>query len=278
LNRLGGPVEPVSDQPICAGLSPAIFFQSRSTFLTGRRSVTCPFFVALHLFLLHAVTPCLVTSLAHSVLFFLAAALQTAASVSAISLSGHFPGTQIFFCLLPLSGTAGPVWSPVWCACRTFFFACSVWSLPPCRARSFFVFLALHADTFALSGHLLAAAPVRAIFSSLIHCFAQRLWHGRNRPCVTAGTTPPDARYLHASGESFIWSTAGVRMQIFYYLFCPVTSSLLSACRFSWTFLLCPRTSHACVSGAPIFFLSSHFQQLRANLNFSFFPLLFLVL
>jgi hypothetical protein len=70
LNRLGGPVEPVSDQPICAGLSPAIFFQSRSTFLTGRRSVTCPFFVALHLFLLHAVTPCLVTSLAHSVLFF----------------------------------------------------------------------------------------------------------------------------------------------------------------------------------------------------------------
>jgi hypothetical protein len=75
--------------------------------------------------------------------FFLAAALQTAASVSAISLCGHLPGAQIF-CLLPLSRTAGPVraktffvWSPVWCACRIFFFCMQrlVTSLP--RAQIF---------------------------------------------------------------------------------------------------------------------------------------------
>jgi hypothetical protein len=47
---------------------------------------------------------------------------------------------------------------------------------------------------------------------------------------------------VHA--ESFFW----VCMQS------PVTSPLSGrAQHFSWTFLLCPRTSHACVSGAQIF-------------------------
>jgi hypothetical protein len=43
LNRHSGPFEPVSDRPVRAGLSPALF-QSHNTFLTGRRSVTCTFF------------------------------------------------------------------------------------------------------------------------------------------------------------------------------------------------------------------------------------------
>ena len=46
----------------------------------------------------------------------------------------------------------------------------------------------------------------------------------------------------------------GCACRNFFYLFCPVTSPLLDAAQhFSWTFLLCPRTSHACVSGAQIF-------------------------
>jgi hypothetical protein len=114
--------------------------------------------------------------------FLLAVALQTAASVSAISLCGHLPGTQIF-CLLPLSRTAGPVraktffvWSPVWCACRIFFLHAASGHFPSCRARRFFVLLALHEDMrvenllfgqqqgcacrfflFVLSGHLFSA-------------------------------------------------------------------------------------------------------------------------
>jgi hypothetical protein len=49
-------------------------------------------------------------------------------------------------------------------------------------------------------------------------------------------------------------NSRGAHAGIFFYLFCPVTSPLLDAAQhFSWTFLLCPRTSHACVSGAQIF-------------------------
>jgi hypothetical protein len=155
--------------------------------------------------------------------FLLAAALQTAASVSAISLSGHLPGAQIF-CLLPLSRTTGPV--------RANFFLCGVRS--GVHAESFF----LH----AASGHFPPAA--RADFLSFWLCM---------KTCEWRIFYLVNSRGAHAD---------------FFYLFCPVTSSLLSARRFSWTFLICPRTSHACVSGAPTFFLSSHFQQLRANLNF----------
>jgi hypothetical protein len=86
---------------------------------------------------------------------------------------------------------------------QNLFFACSVWSLPPCRARRFFVLLALHEDMRV-----------------------ENLLFGQQQGCACR----------------------------FFLLFCPVTSSLLSARRFSWTFLLCPRTSRACVSGAPTFF------------------------
>jgi hypothetical protein len=96
----------------------------------------------------------------------------------------------------------------------------------------------------ALSGHfpgaqctffcLLPLLCAPNFFLSLLHCFAQRLRHGRNRPCATAGTTPPDARYLHASGESFSRCACRVRS----FLVCAHSFFVLSgqqqgcACRF----------------------------------------------
>jgi hypothetical protein len=127
---------------------------------------------AVYFFSLLAAAHCPVTSPAARAVFcfLLAAALQTAASVSAISLSGHFPDAQFFFlCLLPLI------------------------------VRSFLV----------------------CVHSFFLCC-------------------PVNCRGAHAD----------------FFLFCSDRSPLLCSARadFSWTFLLCPRTSHACVSGAPIFF------------------------
>jgi hypothetical protein len=156
------------------------FFRSHpagahSTFLTGRRSVTCPFFVALHLFSFVAQHFC-VRSLRHClasapVTFFFDRSFRATFCLFACqarhfslcshfplrraqfsfacrhALSGHFPGAQIF-CLLPLSRTAGPVrakkkffwWSPVWCACRIFFCMQRLVTSPAARADFLFFF------------------------------------------------------------------------------------------------------------------------------------------
>jgi hypothetical protein len=73
----------------------------------------------------------------------------------------------------------------------------------------------------------------------------------------------------------------GCACRNFFYLFYPVTSPLLDAAQhFSWTFLLCPRTSHACVSGAQIFPDQSlcHPRSKKFEFFLGIFPLLFLVL
>jgi hypothetical protein len=88
LNRPGGPVEPASDQPVRAGLSPAIFFQSRSTFLTGR-------------------------SLCWARHFSLSVCVSVAPS---FPLCGHFfPGAQTIFCFFLLSLSAPFFFSVAFC-------------------------------------------------------------------------------------------------------------------------------------------------------------------
>jgi hypothetical protein len=262
LNRLGGPVEPVSDRPVRAGLSPAIFSVAQHLF---DRSQVChlPFFFSQHFFL---TGPFLLQ------IFYFALSCHCAQkyffSACCRSASGHFPGAQIFF-LLPLCRQQRLVTS----LARAVFLLhadSSVRSLPWRTVIFFFGCACRGFSTFPLCSHFPSAA--RAEFFLAVHAEARHLCPVRSFPCGARRFLVLLALHEDMRVENLLFGQQQGCACRFFYLFCPVTSSLLCACRFSWTFLLCPRTSRACVSGAPIFFLSSHFQQLCANLNFFFLP------
>jgi hypothetical protein len=174
-------------------------------------------------FLLHADTPCPFTSLARR--FF--ACCRSAGQQDLCAPKKFF------------------VWSPVWCACRIFFCMQRL-VISPCRARRFFVFLALHADTFVLSGQQQGCACRNFLF----------VLSGQQHGCACRNffylCCPVNSRGEHAGIFLFVLS-----------------GHLFSAVRAQF-FLDAPAqpARHACVSGAPIF-LSSRFQQLRAHFFFS---------
>jgi hypothetical protein len=252
LNRHSGPVEPVSDRPVRAGLSPAFFFQSRSTFLTGRRSVTCPFFcraasfsfVSQHFFL---------TGRFLVQIFFLCPVPSPGAQIKFFSFLLPL-SAPIFFILFgrilhdrsfPLSSVCQrpcPVTSPA--ARADFFFGCACRSAPLFPVRSFtrvenllFGHLVvsacmqmsgrqcaqctffLHADTFALSDHF----PWRADKVFFACCRSTRHFFLSGRflsACTVLFFVEFGQQGVHA--ESFFWVC----------MLCPVTSPLLSARRF----------------------------------------------
>jgi hypothetical protein len=170
------------------------FFQSRSTFLTGRRSVTCPFcraapfsFVAQH-FCVRSLRHCLAS--VPVTFFFSDRSFRATFFCLFVCQARHFSPVRslplrraqcFVFYLLPLcrqQRLSAPFLCPVTSlARRLFFFACcrSAGQQDLCAPESFFLgvhaearhfslsclftraqifcFLALHADTFALSGH-----------------------------------------------------------------------------------------------------------------------------
>jgi hypothetical protein len=176
-------------------------------------------------------------------------------------LTGHILlGRAAFLC---------PVASPLPCQRASFFYFVLTGHFL-CWARHFFCFFVcvsgaplfpcpvtsthcgrclvsvVHAETFPLSGHF-HSLRARRVFFSVASCLRAQIFvlSGQQQGCACRDFFYffcPVSRGVHA--ESFFW----VCMQS------PVTSPLLDAAQhFSWTFLLCPRTSHACVSGAQIF-------------------------
>jgi hypothetical protein len=139
LNRLGGPVEPVSDRPVRAGLSPAIFSVAQHLF---DRSQVChlPFFFSQHFFL---TGPFLLQ------IFYFALSCHCAQkyffSACCRSASGHFPGAQIFFCCRSADSS---VWSLPWRA--QFFFCMQTAASGHFPGAQLYFFLAVHAEAFPL--------------------------------------------------------------------------------------------------------------------------------
>jgi hypothetical protein len=309
LNRHCGPVEPVSDWPVRASLSPAIFSVAQHLF---DQSQVChlpfcrvaPFSLSRSIFFVCPVAsplPCqraskffsdrsftllgraffLFVCVSGALLFPVLSLLPAARATFACrhALSGHFPGAQCFvffsccrslsghiplrraqcfvFFLLPLCRQQRPCAvssTPderaeifFWCACRSEaplpcpIFSPAARSVPfcllPLLCAPFFLSIACTRSGESFSGY---ACRVRS-FLVCVHNFF----------CC-----PVNSRDAHAN----------------FFLFCSVRSPLLCSARadFSWTFLLCPRTSHACVSGAPNFFSCPVTSSSCANLNFFF--------
>jgi hypothetical protein len=201
------------------------FFQSRSTFLTGRRSVTCPF-------------------LSRCTFFFCLAALFLDRSVHLRPVTSPAARAVYFFLFSACCRSAGPVCAPFLCpvsscACRNFFFVRSL----PWRADYFFACCrsAGQQDLCAPESFFWVCMLKRATFPCPVSSRARRIF------------------FLAVHEEAFP-------------LF-PVRSLLLCCARadFSWTFLLCPRTSHACVSGAPKFFPVQSLPAAARKFEFFFF-------
>jgi hypothetical protein len=192
-------------------------------------------------------------------------------------LTGHFLcWARIFFftCCCSTASVSAPVRSlpplrRAQCTFFLFFFACSR-SAGPVRARIFFLLClvsrCVHADTFALSDHF----PWRADKVFFACCRSARHFF-------------LSGRFLSERTVFFLWSpvSRGVHAESFF-LGAHAVSGHFSSAEHAQIFLghFCSARAlalHAC-QGHP-FFLSSRFQQLRANLIFfCIFPLLFLVL
>jgi hypothetical protein len=222
LNRHSGPVEPVSDRPVRAGLSPTLFLVAQHLF---DRSQVCH----LHFF-------------------------QSRCTFSFVSqhffLTGRFL-VQIFF-LCPVTSPGAQI--------KFFSF------LLPLSAPFFLFGRILHDRSFHLRPVTSPAA--RAVYSFCLlplsrACARQNLFFcvESGRVCMQnlfSGCVCRVRSLLVCAHIFFLFVLSGQQQgcacRNFFYLFCPVTSPLLDAAQhFSWTFLLCPRTSHACVSGAQIF-------------------------
>jgi hypothetical protein len=191
------------------------FFQSRSTFLTGRRSVTCLFCRAAPFSLSRSNSFC-VRSLRHC----LASAPVNFFSDRSFTLLGR----AIFFCLFACQARYfSPVQSLPWRAqCFVFYL------LPLCRQQRL---------SAPLSGHFTRA---QKYFFWAVHAEAFSLF-----PCLV----------LHASGESFsgcacrivFWvcmqSQVVSCLRAQFFLCCPVNSRGAHA---DFFYLFCPVTSSSC--------------------------------